>query len=118
MENSATSAAKRHIYKVIFINQGKVYEIYAKEVHQSGMFGFIEVEKLVFGAKSTVVLDPSEEHLKSEFHGVNRIYIPMHSIIRIDEVEKEGQGKITPVSKDNTNVTPFPVYTQSDTTKN
>ncbi len=117
MDKSATNPAKRHFYKVIFFNQGKVYEVYAREVHQSGMFGFIEVEKLVFGTKSTLVLDPSEEHLKSEFNGVNRIYIPMHSIIRIDEVEKEGQSKITPVSKDSTNVTPFPVYTQSDTTK-
>ena len=37
------------LYKVIFHNQGKVYEIYARNVHQGGMFGFVEVEKIVFG---------------------------------------------------------------------
>ncbi|MGH8534926.1 MAG: DUF1820 family protein, partial [Gammaproteobacteria bacterium] len=44
---------KRRMYKVIFHNQGRVYEIYAKNVVQSGMYGFIEVDKLVFGTRST-----------------------------------------------------------------
>nr|MBA3493044.1 DUF1820 family protein [Gammaproteobacteria bacterium] len=67
---------------MIFHNQGRVYEIYAKNVVQSGMYGFIEVDKLVFGTRSTLVVDPSEEQLKSEFGGVNRTYIPLHAIIR------------------------------------
>ena len=86
--------ASNNIYKVIFINQGKVYEVYAKQVTQSGLFGFIEIEQLIFGEKSAVVIDPSEERLKDEFKEVKRTYIPMHSIIRIDEVEKEGIAKI------------------------
>jgi hypothetical protein len=32
----------------------------------------------------------------------------MHSVIRIDEVEKKGQSRITEVAKDG-NVAPFPV---------
>jgi len=98
-------------FKVIFQNQGKVYEIYARRVDSSPMLGFVEVEKLVFGGRSTVVLDPSEEHLKSEFKGVTRTYLPIHSIIRIDEVEKEGHGKITEAAGAS-NVTPFPLFTQ------
>jgi len=39
--------SKDKIYKVIFHNQGKVYEIYAKNVHHSAMFGFVEIEKLL-----------------------------------------------------------------------
>lgn len=105
-------------YRVIFHNQGKVYEIYARSVHQSGMLGFVEVEKLVFGEKTTLVLDPSEEHLKSEFQGVYRTYLPMHAIIRIDEVEKEGHGKITVIGAAGEKVTPFPVYTQPELSKN
>ena len=49
------------IFKVIFLNHGKVYEIYARSVSHGGLFGFIEVEELVFGTRSTVVVDPSEE---------------------------------------------------------
>ncbi len=104
--------ANETIYKVVFHNQGKIYEIYARDVHQSGMLGFIEVEKLLFDEHTTVVVDPAEEKLKSEFKGVNRSYIPMHSVIRIDEVEKEGTGKITD-TKPGENIMPFPVYTTS-----
>ena len=84
---------KEKIYKISFINQGKVYDIFARGVHQSGLLGFIEVEEIVFGEKSSVVVDPSEESLKSEFSGVSRTYIPMHSIVRIDEVEKWARAK-------------------------
>jgi hypothetical protein len=77
------------------------------------MFGFIEVEELIFGEKTSVVVDPTEENLKTEFEGVKRTYIPMHSIIRIDEVEKEGSAKISEGSENGSNVMPFPIYTKS-----
>ncbi|MBT8447801.1 MAG: DUF1820 family protein, partial [Gammaproteobacteria bacterium] len=65
----------KHIYRITFHNQGKVYEVYARNVHQSSLFGFIEVEQLVFGEKTSLVVDPSEENLKAEFAGVERSYI-------------------------------------------
>lgn len=102
-------------YRITFHNQGKIYEIYALNVHQSGLFGFIEVENIVFGEKTAVVVDPSEENLKSEFEGVQRTYLPMHSVIRIDEVEKSGQGKITDSKEGDSKVTPFPVFTPGQT---
>ena len=92
----------------MFHNQGKIYEIYAKNVHHSAMFGFIEIEKLLFGEKTSVVVDPTEENLKNEFSGVERTYIPMHSITRIDEVAKEGVGTITE-AKAGSNVSTFPI---------
>lgn len=100
--------AKKIIYKVIFMNQGKVYEIYAKHVSQGGIFGFVEVEELLFGEKSEVLIDPTEERLRNEFAGVDRTYIPMNAIIRIDEVEKRGVSKVTQLSGKSDNVTPFP----------
>lgn len=107
--------SKKPLYKVIFYNQGKVYEIYARDVHQGSMFSFIEVAKLVFGEKTSVVVDPSEENLKSEFSNVTRTYIPLHSIIRIDEVEKQGASKVTEVAGKDGNIMPFPVYSHSGT---
>ncbi len=103
---------KEKIFKVMFVNQDTVFEIYAHNIYQGGMYGFVEVEGLVFGERSAVVVDPSEERLKSEFKGVRRTYIPMHAILRIDEVEKEGSAKITPIETGGRgNVSPFPVYT-------
>lgn len=105
--------SKKPIYKVIFHNQGKVYEIYARSVHQGSMFGFIEMEKLMFSEKTSIVVDTSEEKLKSEFEHVTRTYIPMHSIIRIDEVDKKGTAKISEVPAKDAKIMPFPVYTPS-----
>jgi hypothetical protein len=104
------------LYKVIFVSQGQVYEVYAREVSHGGLFGFIEVEELVFGERTSVVVDPSEERIQSEFENVKRTYLPMHSIIRIDEVEKQGTAKIT---KADGNVAqfPMPIYTPTDTKK-
>ena len=95
------------IYKINFVNQGKVYQLYAESVRQGDLYGFIEVEGLIFGEGTSVVIDPSEEKLKNEFNGVSRTLVPMHAVIRIDEVEKHGPSKILELDK-NTNVTPFP----------
>ncbi len=98
------------IYKVIFHNQNKVYELYARGIYQSEMYGFIEVEEFVFDERSQMIVDPAEEKLKTEFGGVSRSYIPMHSIIRIDEVEKEGVGKIVDApGGSSSNVAAFPM---------
>jgi hypothetical protein len=61
-----------------------------------------------------VVIDPSEERLKDEFREVKRTYIPLHSIIRIDEVEKEGAAKIVDIKGDAGQVVGFPgaIYKQ------
>lgn len=104
-------AAKKQIYKIVFLNQGKVYEIYARSVGHGSLFGFVEVEQLLFDERSSVVVDPSQEKIKSEFSGVNRTYLPLHSIIRIDEVEKEGSSKISKVEGGNVAQFPVPMYT-------
>ena len=62
------------------------------------MYGFVEVEEIVFGEKSAIVVDPGEESLKVEFGNVRRLLIPFNEISRIDEVEKEGSGKVFAIS--------------------
>lgn len=113
----ATSKKKKRIYKVIFTSHGQVYEVYAKSVSQGSLFGFVEVEGLLFGEKTTVVVDPSEENLQREFSGVERTYIPLHTIVRIDEVEKRGPSKMHAVPESSGKVTPLPtpIYTPTKT---
>lgn len=98
-------ATSSEIYKVTFLNKGKVYELFVRQVFQSDLYGFIEVEDYVFDEVTQVVVDPNEEKLKNEFAGVRRSFIPIQSVIRIDEVEKGGVSKIS--SGDN--ITPLPV---------
>ena len=104
------SMASSHIFKIMFVNQGKVYEVYARKVSQGRLFGFIEVEELVFGERSTVVLDPGEERIKSEFTGVKCTMLPMHSILRIDEVKKQGVSKISAFEAGNVSQFPMSMY--------
>ena len=100
------------LFRVVFANEDKLFEVYARSVGQSGLFGFIEIEELVFGENSGMLVDPSEEKLKSEFKGVKRTYVPMHSVIRIDEVEERGEAKVRDVDSATAgNVRSFPVYT-------
>ena len=35
----------------------------------------------------SLVIDPAEEKLKAEFAGVQRLLLPMHAVMRIEEVE-------------------------------
>jgi hypothetical protein len=104
---------KKRAYRVMFLNEGKVYEIYARHVSHGAMFGFVEVEGLLFGERSSVVVDPAEERLQTEFAGVERTYIPMHSVIRIDEVQKKGTSKIHAVEEKEGKIRPLPspIYT-------
>ena len=97
------------IYKVIFQNGSQVFEVFARQIYQSDMWGFIEVEEFVFGERSQILVDPGEEKLKNEFNGVKRSYIPMQAIIRIDEVDKEGNSKVSNASPADSNVASFPL---------
>jgi hypothetical protein len=90
----------KHLYKVTFFNQQEVYEIYVKHVYQGDLYGFVIVEDFVFGEKSAIVIDPSEEKLRNEFEGVSQSFIPMHEIIRIDQVKKRGTAKIITGNKE------------------
>lgn len=96
------------IFKVIFLNQGQVFEMYAKHIYQSELWGFLEVEEFVFGERSQMIVDPGEEKLKTQFEGVVRSFVPVHAIVRIDEVERLGTAKISE-AKATGNVMPFPM---------
>src|SRR3989344_1053865 len=88
------------IYRVIFIQNEKLYEVYARYLTEESLMGFIEIEELIFeDTKSGIVIDPTEEKLRAEFKGVKRSYIPLHTILRIDEVMKEGTARMTTPEK-------------------
>jgi len=90
--------AKKRIFRIIFTSQGKGYEVYARKINQGEMYGFVEIEEIVFGERSSLVVDPSEEALRREFAGIRKMHVPFHAISRIDEVEKEGPGKVLPLT--------------------
>ena len=86
--------AKKKTYKIIFMQLGEIYEIFAKQIYQSDMYGFIEVEEYIFKQNKQLVVDPTSEKLEKEFKSVERSYIPINSVIRIDEVVESGELKL------------------------
>lgn len=100
---------KNNVYKIIFIQLGEIYEVFANQIYQSDMYGFIEVEDYIFNKDKQLVVDPAAEKLKNEFNKVERSYIPINAIIRIDEVVESGEATI---KENKDSVTPFPLNIQ------
>ena len=100
---------QRILYKVTFLNAGKIYELYARRVTASSLWGFTEVADLVFDSKEGVVVDPTEERLRDEFADTRVLHLPMQSIIRVEEVERTGQSAIRDAATGEKVVTPFPM---------
>ncbi len=103
-------SSKDPLFRIQFISNGERYELYVRELCQGGLFGFVEIGDFVWDTHTSLVLDPSHEKLKSEFADVNRTYVPMHNVLRIDEVKKQGTAKITQLS-DKVTAFPSPIYT-------
>ncbi|UBH28612.1 DUF1820 family protein [Aeromonas enteropelogenes] len=99
------------LYRVQFICHSERYEVYVREVNQGQLFGFIDIADFVWDTHSDLIVDPSHEKLKSEFADVRHTLIPMHQVLRIDEVQKQGAARITELGN---NVSPFPgpIYTK------
>ncbi|MBL8021563.1 MAG: DUF1820 family protein [Leptospirales bacterium] len=103
---------KKTLFRILFMNNGKAFDVYAKQVSQGNLFGFIEIEDLVFGKKSALLVDPTEDALRQEFEFTKRIYVPLHSVIRIEEVDKStaGRPRIVALKPEERNTEPVPIY--------
>ena len=97
------------LYKITFLNAGRIYELYARKIGTGTLWGFTEVAELVFDLHDGVVIDPTEERLRDEFGDTRVLHLPMQSIVRIEEVEKKGQSVIRDAATGEKVVTPFPM---------
>ncbi len=100
------------LYKIIFFNRSKVYELYARDVFSSDIYGFICVAELVFDNKQRIVIDPAEDKIRDEFANVNILHLPVQSIIRIEEVKEKQSCKIRDI-KSGENISQFPSFPRS-----
>ncbi len=100
---------KSRLYKITFLNQGKSYELFARSVQSSDLWGFTTISDLVFdNPGDNLIVDPSEEKLRDEFADTKALHLPIQSILRIEEVDRRGTPQIRDASTGE-KVTPFPV---------
>lgn len=100
------------IYKVKFIQQDRIYEVYARYISEESLMGFIEIEEIIFTDNGNDD-DTGEAILRKEFYNVRRSYLPMHTLLRIDEVSKKGKTKIEVLKSENGKVSHFPHHKTS-----
>jgi hypothetical protein len=103
-----TKSESKRLFRVAFLNHGKVYELFCTDVCTSSLFGFVEVSGLVLEEKGSLVVDPTEEKMRDEFDGVEVLHLPMHSVLRVEQVKKKGQAVIRD-RESGEKVMPFPV---------
>lgn len=99
----------RKLYKITFLSAGRIYELYARNVASSELWGFTEVSEIAFDINEGVVVDPTEERLRDEFGATKKLHLPMQSILRIEEVERRGPLRIRDATSGEAVVMPFPL---------
>jgi hypothetical protein len=100
--------ADKRLYKIVFLNNGKVYELFSEQVSSSGLWGFVEVSNLVFDTSDGLVVDPTEEKMRQEFEHAKVLHLPIQSVFRVEEVKKRGACLIRD-RESGEKVTPFPL---------
>ncbi len=105
---AAPDRLMKKLFKITFLNNGKSYELYAEHIGSSHLWGFTEVSQLVFEPRGEgLVVDPTEERLREEFENTRVLYLPMHAIVKIEEVERRTPAAIRDAASGE-KITPFP----------
>jgi hypothetical protein len=99
----------KKLYKVTFLSQGKMLELYAHHVASSALWGFTEVGEIVFDQQEAVVIDPTEERLREEFRHTRVLHLPIQCIVRVEEVDKREPLVIRDAASGEKVVTLFPI---------
>jgi len=97
---------KPNLYRINYINHNQVYELYAKHIATDKLFGFISISDILFDLKDTVVIDPIEEQLKTEFKDVEVLHVPLSQVLKVEEVKHKKSCKIKQLNQ-NAVITPL-----------
>lgn len=89
----AVKAREKTHYVVTFTRDDDLYQVCARRVAPSELYGLIEIGEFIFPANK-LVYNPGEERIRREFSGIKRTWIPYHTIVRIDEVADGRESEI------------------------
>ena len=94
------------VYRVTFLEKDKVNQFFCKYISEESLEGFIDFESLLFNS----ILDtPSnaEAISETEFKGVQRVYLPVRVILRIDEIHLDSSEQLKLLDASKNNVSPL-----------
>ena len=79
--------SEKSLYRVRFVDHGekKTVEVVVENVYGSDFMGLVTLEKLVFQGHKKLVILPEEEAVRERFSKTNKLHIPYHCIIYVEE---------------------------------
>lgn len=94
MKSKRTKRAKT-IYKIHFFYLGKIYTLFAKKIEPSPeLYNMCIISEIIFRTSPNIIV-PSDEDVKSEFSKVDRLYIPLSYILRVDQMADISENEIS-----------------------
>jgi len=106
---------RKKLYKVTFLSHGRSIELHARHVASSHLWGFTEIGELVFTPPGDgLVVDPTEERLRAEFADTTMLHVPMHAVVRIEEVSRRGTLSVRDAGSGE-KIMPFPLVPPKST---
>lgn len=82
---------KKKLFRVRFIDQSerKSVEVVVESVNVSEFMGLVVLEKFVFNDNKKLVILPEEEEARSRYAKTERLHIPYHCLVFVEEFDEE-----------------------------
>ncbi|MCX8084801.1 MAG: DUF1820 family protein [Calditerrivibrio sp.] len=88
-------------YKIQFYDAKKeIFTLKAKSVSPTSFLGLIEISEIIYKEESNILITPDDDKTKLEFKNVNKTYIPINLILRIDEIIEDEEKPVLRLVKE------------------
>lgn len=88
-------------YKIQFYDAKKdIFTLKAKSVSPTSFIGLIEISEIIHKDESSILITPEDDRSRIEFKNVEKTYIPIVNIIRIDEIVEDDKQSLLRLVKD------------------
>ena len=81
------------LYRVHFKWKNKEIQLTAKDLDLTHPY-FVSIKNLVFTEGNRLIINPSQEDIKSDFSRSDHLMIPFQSVILIEELREEHRGRV------------------------
>ena len=95
------------LFKVYFKWKEKDSELLARELDMTHPY-FVSIKDIVFPAKASIIIDPSQDELQKSFGKSKNIMLPFQTVTLIEELDEKAEN--SPRQK----VMPFQVIDEKD----
>ena len=83
------------LYRVYFKWKDKDVELTAKSLDLTHPY-FVSIKDLVFADKASLIINPAQDEVRSEFGKASHLMIPFQTVTLIEELSEETGKKVMP----------------------